>query len=63
MKKWKVTLSRVEYQSGEIIVEAETEEEAREAAMEEGAEEYECVDSHEDILWCEEEVDDEEVES
>lgn len=48
MKKWNVTLSRVEYLSATVEVEAETEEEAREKALDE-APDWSCKDADQQV--------------
>lgn len=46
-KKWKVELSRTEYQSATMIVEAETEEEAIDIANDEAV--FQCVDADQSV--------------
>ena len=48
MKKYLVTLSRVEYQAATVEVEAESEEEAANAAMDEA--EFRCSDAEQEVL-------------
>jgi len=54
MKKYRVEVSRVEYQLATVEVEAESEEEAGELAMECDSDEFRLMDADQSVESCKE---------